>query len=193
MPLRNILENLAQGLLEFDLAEPIYRNYNPGVGPHPEVEQIRSAINRVNNPGNPLYGAITEAPYPNTNAQCDLLIPEEYAIEFKLLRPLGDNGRENSTQWFSDVVCPLSGNRSAIGDCLKLINSGFAVRKAVVLIAYYPATDEERFKINKTIDCFELIAREICDINLGNRIHVEFAPLVHTFHQVGELIGWEIR
>jgi hypothetical protein len=43
--------------------------------------------------------------YPNSRRQCDLVIPGEWAVEFKLLRPFGDNGAE-AEDWSENVLHP---------------------------------------------------------------------------------------
>jgi len=42
------------------------------------------------------------------------------ALEFKIARPFGDNGKE-AENWSVNLPHPYAGNVSVIGDCLKLL------------------------------------------------------------------------
>jgi hypothetical protein len=101
--------------------------------------------------------------YPNSRQQCDLVISHEWAIEFKLLRPFGDNGAE-AEHWSENVLHPYPGNVSSIGDSIKLIQSGFTERNAVVIFGYEhspPLID-----ITTAIESFEAIAKQVVGIEL---------------------------
>jgi hypothetical protein len=127
--------------------------------------------------------------YPDSRQQCDLVIPDQWAIEFKLLRPFGDNGAE-AEHWSENALHPYPGNVSFIGDSIKLIESGFSERKAIVIFGYEhspPLID-----ITVVIDSFEAIAKQVVGIDLGERQSAEFGPLVHPVHQQGKVFGWQV-
>ena len=67
--------------------------------------------------------------------RCDLVITSEWALEFKLIRPFGDNGEE-AEQWSENVLHPYDGSKSSIGDGLKLRDSSFSERKGLVVFGY---------------------------------------------------------
>jgi hypothetical protein len=118
-----------------------------------------------------------------------LVIPNEWAIEFKLLRPFGDNGKE-AEHWSENALHPYPGNVSSIGDSIKLIESGFSERKAIVIFCYEhspPLIDT-----TVAIDSFEAIAKQVVGIELGSRRSAEFGPLIHPVHQQGKVFGWEV-
>ncbi len=46
--------------------------------------------------------------------------------------------------------------------------------------------------ITIAIDAFEVIAKQLVDIELGERQSAKFGPLVHPVHQQGKLFGWEM-
>jgi hypothetical protein len=117
--------------------------------------------------------------YPNSRQQCDLVIPDEWAIEFKLLRPFGDNGKE-AEHWSENVLHPYPGNVSSIGDCIKLIESGFSERKAIIVFGYEHSPPQ--IDITRAIDAFEVIAKQVVDIELGERHSANFGPLIHPVH-----------
>jgi hypothetical protein len=128
--------------------------------------------------------------YPGTSQVCDLVVPGEWALEFKLLRPFGDNGVE-AEHWSENVLHPYAGNVSSIGDCLKLISSKFTERKGIVIFGFEHRPPKLDLEI--AIKSFELIAKEVVRIRLGPRASCSFVDLIHPYHQQGRVCGWEIR
>jgi hypothetical protein len=77
-----------------------------------------------------------------------------------------------------------------MGDCIKLIESGFSERKAIVVFGFEhspPLID-----IATAIESFEVVAKQVVGIELGERCSTEFGPLIHPVHQQGKLFGWEV-
>jgi hypothetical protein len=88
------------------------------------------------------------------------------------------------------VLHPYPGNVSSIGDSVKLIESGFPERKAVIVFGYEhspPLID-----ITIAIESFEAIAKQIVGVELGARQSAQFGPLIHPVHQQGEVFGWQV-
>jgi hypothetical protein len=88
------------------------------------------------------------------------------------------------------VLHPYSGNVSSIGDCIKLIESGFSERKAIVVFGYEhspPLID-----ITTAVESFEVIPKQVVGIELSERYSAQFGPLIHPVHQQGKLLGWEV-
>ena len=69
--------------------------------------------------------------YPNGRAECDFVLPGEWAVGVKLARPFGDNGKP-AERWSENLLYPYPGNTSSLGDCLKLLNSDFPEREGRV-------------------------------------------------------------
>lgn len=121
------LADFADGLAAVDASGACCKRYQPGIGPFGEAEAVRSAL------------ASMKAMHPKryTNAVVkrlpDLLIPGELAIEFKILRPFGDNGRP-AEHWSENVLHPYPGNTSSLGDAAKLLESDLPERKAIAVI-----------------------------------------------------------
>jgi hypothetical protein len=63
------------------------------------------------------------------------VIPGAWAVEVKLARPFGDNGKP-AERWSENLLYPYKGNTSSLGDCLKLLESEFTERKAILIIGY---------------------------------------------------------
>lgn len=116
-------------------------------------------------------------------------MPGSWAIEIKLARPFGDNGRP-AERWSENLLYPYTGNTSCIGDALKLLASAFTERKAVMVLGYEHTPP--RIQLEPAIRAFELIAREITGINLGPRAMGTGRALVHPFHQQVSVYAWEV-
>ena len=127
--------------------------------------------------------------YPNSRQHCDLVIPDEWAIEFKLIRPFGDNGAE-AEHWSENVLHPYPGNTSSIGDCIKLVRSGFPERKAIVIFGYEHTPPQ--IDLTVAVKAFEVIAEQVLGIELGIGYSAEFKQLIHPVHQQGKVFGWEV-
>jgi len=166
------------------------RTYRPGIGPITEANSVDRALQHLKGGTHShYYRDASPKRYPTSRQQCDLVVPGEWAIEFKLLRPFGDNGAEAEHR-SENVLHPYSGNVSSIGDCVKLIESGFTERLAVVVFGYEHSPP--RIDITTAIESFEAIAKQVVGINLGERHAAEFGPLIHPVHQQGKVFGWEV-
>ena len=166
------------------------RTYRPGIGPLTEAEAVnRVLLHLKESKPSSYYRDASPTRYPNSRQQCDLVIPTEWAIEFKLLRPFGDNGSE-AEHWSENALHPYPGNVSSIGDSIKLIESGFTERKAIVVFGYEhspPLID-----ISIAIESFEAIAEQAVGIELGEMQSAKFGPLIHPVHQQGKVFGWQV-
>jgi hypothetical protein len=128
--------------------------------------------------------------YPKIPKQkCDLCIgtPEdwEWAVEIKMLRILGDNGKANDNI-LMHILSPYPAHRSSLTDCVKLAKSMLAKRKAVLIYGY----DSEDWPLAPAIAAFEALAAS--KVRLGPRQQAAFSGLVHPVHGSGEVFAWEI-
>jgi hypothetical protein len=166
------------------------RTYRSGIGPLTEADAVNRALQCLKESTRSSY-YVDASPkrYPNSRQQCDLVIAREWAIEFKLLRPFGDNGAE-SEHWSENALHPYPGNVSSIGDSIKLIESKFPERKAIVIFGYEHSPPLIDMSI--AIESFEAIAKEVVGIELGERYSAMFGPLIHPVHQQGKVFGWQV-
>jgi len=104
-----IVKEIADILMEFDAEMPIHKAFRPGIGPFGEPQIVRVIAQRLSAKG------ITA----QTKRTPDLDIQHQWAIEFKIVRPFGDNGKE-AENWSVNMLHPYAGNVSLIGDALKL-------------------------------------------------------------------------
>ncbi len=89
--------------------------------------------------------------------------------------------------WSENVLHHYPGNVSSIGDCIKLIESAFSERKAVVVFGNEHSPPQ--IDITTAIESFEVTAQQVVGIELGERHFAGFGPLIHPVHQQGKLFG----
>lgn len=182
MSLDEVVRDLAFGIKAVDDQHPVAVNqrtgasYQPGIGPHTEalttklvVETLATRIERWND-----YRL--GVPYGNGSRQaCDLCLgtdPWDWAVEVKMLRLMGDNGKTNDNI-LMHILSPYPAQRSALTDCEKLVDVDLGKRRAVVIYGYdYPA-----WPMDPVIEAFEVLARQ--RVKLGDRAVADFDGLIH--------------
>lgn len=183
MKLSEVVEHIADALVTVDKAGKPFRSFQEGVGPYGEPQLLKLIANFLNTL-HPYRGTVV------TKRSPDLLIPGQWAIEFKITRPFGDNGRE-AENWSVNLLHPYPGNVSSIGDCYKLLQLDGVERRAVCVIGY----EHSPAKIDLTplIQSFEEIARNVAHMSLGPRAETRRQGLIHPVHQVVRVFAWEVR
>jgi hypothetical protein len=165
--------------------------FRPGIGPYAEAAAVRLIMGNLSatDPNHAAYGE--SVPYPALKRQrCDLCLGEapnwEWNIEVKLLRFLGDNGQPNDNI-LMHILSPYPAHRSAVTDCEKLLSSGFAGRKAILIYGF----EHDEWPLEPAIEAFEALAR--LRVRLGLRTEGSFSKLVHPVHSNGRVFAWEIE
>lgn len=182
--LSHFVNDFAQALYEVDHSGIAHKNFRPGIGPFGESDAVKAAL------------VILRKKYPEkyhdafTQRQPDFLIPDQWQIEFKILRPFGDNGKE-AENWSQNLLHPYVGNTSTIGDCLKLLASNREERKAVVVFGY--EHDPVRIPLGPCVLGFEILADQLIGIILSQRVEQKVTGLIHPVHQVLRVFGWEVK
>lgn len=167
-------------------------SYQAGIGPHPETQAVSLIVGELQAvaPARYFRRLSTGVPYPGASRQkCDLCIgaePEwEWAIEVKMLRLMGDNGKPNDNM-LMHILSPYPNDRSALTDCRKLAESHLKGSKAVVIYGF----DYPTLAMDPAIEAFETLARrQVC---LGTRCVARYEGLVHPVHQAGRVFGWNV-
>ena len=193
-----LVKDFARGIELADARRPTAVNqrskvpFQPGIGPHSEAATVELVMSDLA-VGQPDRYAAHRAgvPYPSAPRQrCDLCLgvgPQwTWAIEVKLLRFMGDNGQPNDNM-LMHILSPYPAHRSALTDCTKLIGSGLAGRKAIVIYGFESA----EWPLGIAVDAFELLAR--ARVRLSARSSSSFSGLVHPVHTAGGVFGWEIE
>ncbi|MBI5779687.1 MAG: hypothetical protein HZA49_09570 [Planctomycetes bacterium] len=182
MELAEIIKNIADILKTHDSTNPRdeEKNFKPGIGPLEETQIVQEIAKRLMEKG--VASQIHQAP--------DLSINDEWAIEFKLARPFGDNGKE-AEHWSKKILHPYEGNKSLLGDCLKLMREKSYPKKAVIAIGY--EHNPAKISLDPAIKAVEAVAAGVLDIKLSERIEEVRGDLVHPVHEVLRVIGWEVK
>jgi hypothetical protein len=165
------------------------RVYQPGIGPCGEAEAVSAIVAELRERFPDVYGTIrTRVPYPGSRQTCDLCLgaPVSWAIEVKMARPNGDNGKPDPA-WTKDVLSPYDVDRSAVADSRKLLKSGFPGTKAILIYGFDDATRP----LERVIQAFEVLAS--LDVELGLRQQADFRDLVHPVHRSGKVFAWEVK
>ena len=182
MELEQIIDDVGLALSKIDQSGARFKQFQLGVGPYGEPQLVGAVANHLNVlPG---YNRAVR-----TKRTPDLLIPGAWALEFKLARPFGDNGRE-AENWSVNLLHPYAGNVSLIGDCLKLQKLGGKERKGVVVIGYEHTPPQ--IPLAPLIDSFELVATKVAGVRLGPRHQIIRLGLCHPVHQQALVAGWEV-
>ena len=116
-------------------------------------------------------------------------VEDMWAIEFKIVRPFGDNDRE-AESWSQNLLHPYEGNTSLIGDAIKLSRLSTYPQKSVFAIGY--EHDPAQIDLEPLFSSFELISRSIMNIPLGQRFEERRTGLEHPTHQVVRCVAWQL-
>ncbi len=125
-----------------------------------------------------------------TRQACDVCLggqePWEWAIEVKMLRLIGDNGKLNDNM-VMHILSPYPAHRSALTDCTKLQASQLGTNKAILIYGYdYPG-----WLMDPVIEAFEALAKR--EVKLAARAVASFDGLIHPVHQRGRVFGWQVQ
>jgi hypothetical protein len=180
--LNEVIQDIADAVVAVDRSRVPFKQFQAGVGPYGEPQLVGLIAAKLN--GLPKYRAKVQ-----TKRTPDLLIPGLWALEFKLARPFGDNGRE-AENWSVNLLHPYEGSVSLVGDCLKLRSYLGSERGAAVVVGYEhtPA----RIRLEPLLASFELIATQIAGVRLSTRIEVRRDGLCHPVHQQFLIAAWDV-
>lgn len=182
LPLHAVIDSIADALVLIDSSGTKFRGFLPGVGPYGEPQLVKLVAAQLN--------SMVQCDGPVcTKRTPDLLLPGKWAIECKIARPFGDNGKP-AENWSVNLLHPYEGNTSLIGDCLKLRGLRLIEKRAAIVIGYEHTPPQ--ISLGPLIDAFEVVAREVIGIRLSKRIQAVRSGLVHPVHQQLSVTGWEV-
>ncbi len=197
--LDQVIQDFATCLKRVDAKRPQALNarskepFQPGIGPHSEAEVVAMVADDMAQFAPSLYKGklITNVPYPESPRQkCDLCIlsgpMNEWAIEVKMLRFLGDNGKVNDNI-LMHILSPYPNHRSAVTDCEKLATSSIALKKSIMIYGF----DHDEWPLAPAIEAFESLA--CLRTRIGVRIVAEFNGLIHPIHDRGKVYAWQVE
>ena len=182
MELIQVVTDVADAIVAIDRSRVAFKLFQPGAGPYGEPQLVRGVVDHLT--GQSEYRGIATRRTP------DVLIPGSWALEFKLARPFGDNGKE-AENWSVNLLHPYQGNVSVLGDCLKLQEWDGLERRAAIVVGYEhtPA----RIELETLFSSFEAIAKTVMGIDIGIRVQTERSGLIHPVHQQLRVVAWEVR
>jgi hypothetical protein len=187
--LEELTTHFARGIMLADAKRPVavsYRSgkpYQAGIGPFTEEKTIELVMAEIGEKFTPF---LTNVSYgSNSRQRCDLCIGSigawQIAVEFKMLRIMGDNGKPNDAM-LTHILSPYSAHRSALTDCRKLAESSFGCPKALMVWCY----EYEKWPAEPVVECLEQLAGPL----LNNRVSAPFDSLIHPIHRQGTVHGW---
>ena len=181
--LTDFVRGFSNALQAVDTKKSIHKNFRAGIGPFGGADAIRMALAelKISNPSRYRDARTKRLP--------DLLIPGEWAIEFKIVRPFGDNGK-SAEHWSGNVLHPYAGNTSSLGDCLKLLESKLPEKKAVVIFGFEHTPP--LVSLDAALAGFELLASHILHVSLSSRVEDLRIGLVHPVHQQLRVFAYEV-
>lgn len=196
LALSEFVIDFAAAMSAADAARPVAVRHGgggtfaPGIGPHPENEVVSMCLTRMAESKPSKYESHKlRVRYPGSRAECDLCLGNaqawDWAIELKLLRFLGDNGKQNG-HMLMHILSPYPQDHSAVTDCAKLVTSGLAARSAIVIFGY----EHAEWPLEPAISAFEHLATR--SVQLGARCSADTGELVHPVHRQGRVYGWEL-
>jgi hypothetical protein len=181
--LRTLIDRIAVALKTIDAVGGAHKSFLPGIGPFGEPQLVRLVAQELAVSYPDEYGGA------RTMRQPDLMLPGRWALEFKIVRPFGDNGRP-AEHWSENLLHPYLGNVSALGDCLKLAALDVPERRCVVVVTY--SHHPPRIEFEPLIRSFEVIADQVLGLSLGPRYSSEALDLIHPVHARATVFGWEV-
>ncbi|MDP9172838.1 MAG: hypothetical protein M3O30_03105 [Planctomycetota bacterium] len=175
------VKSIDESKVPFKSSRPPFKEYRPGAGPYGEPQLAKLIVKHLAESGR--YPGIVTKRAP------DVLVPKMWALEFKIVRPFGDDGNE-AEHWSQNLLHPYTGNVSAIGDALKLMTYAGEERRAIILIAY--EHEPPKIDLEVLISGYELLCRSLLKLPLGDRHTCSVSECVHPVHQRATVYGWEL-
>jgi hypothetical protein len=193
MELAQIVADFALGLKDADSIRPLavsFRSgkaYQPGIGPHGENAAVQLVLTQMRRLRPGTYESTRPVPYPGGRQKCDLGIgePLEWAIEVKMARAFGDNGKLDDT-YLKDLLSPYESDHSALSDAQKLRVSEFTCRKAI-LVYGFEYSGRQLEPLLGALETLLTIAGPVT-----STAKEAFTELVHPVHHQGVVVAWEI-
>jgi hypothetical protein len=194
MELARIVHDFAHAMETVDRRRPqatsrriASRQYRPGIGPFAEDDAVAMSVAEMQAAHGDVYLTARKRRYPSGGRTCDLALGErpEWAIEIKLARVGRDNGTYEDAA-IKKILSPYPADHSAVTDCLKLAQSGFAGRRAVLIYGF----EVQGRPLYWLIEAFEAVADRYAV--LGPRAEAPLRNLVHPVFASGAVFAWEV-
>lgn len=196
--LAELVRDFAQGMQAVDSLAPVASNartgvsYQAGIGPHTEAQTIKLVMAYLADTDPQRYASYRlGVPYADgTRQACDVCLVDRerrtWAIEVKMLRLMGDNGKLNDNMMMH-ILSPYLAHRSALTDCTKLLASQLRTHKAILIYGYdYPG-----WPMDPVIEAFQVLAGR--QVSMADSAVASFDGLIHPVHRCGRVFGWRVQ
>ena len=120
--LESVIDAFASGLRAVDTIGVAHKAFQPGVGPYGEADAVRAALERMRSDSRFADARTKRLP--------DMLIPGQWALEFKIIRPFGDNGLP-AEHWSENILILIPATRAHSAIASSSSCSGFPNVKAL--------------------------------------------------------------
>ena len=193
MELAIIVNAVADTLKRWDSEAPVdQQKFRPGIGPFREAQLVRELSRRISNTG--ICGRTVNVqthgtPDMSLTVVMDDSPQERWAMEVKIVRPFGDNGKI-AENWSQNLLHPYEGNVSLMGDAIKLMGTNDFDRKGLIAIGYEHSPAE--ISLDPLLFSFEIVSKSVLNLPLSKRVEFKRDRLIHPVHQVVRCVGWEL-
>jgi len=180
--MQQLVNDIADAIKAVDCSGVAFKQFKLGAGPYGEPQLTKLIAQHLAKQG-------TRYPGVKTCRIPDLLVPGQWAIEFKIVRPFGDNGKgaEHRSQ---NLLHPYPGNVSAISDVFKLLQREGTENRVIIVITY--EHDPPKIDVSRLVSAFELLCRQLLNLPLGERFSKAVNKCVHPVHQTARVYGWPV-
>ena len=179
--IQQLVDDIADAVRAVDQCGTPFKQFRPDVGPYGEPQLTKLIAEHLRTQFGDRYGNIKTKRVP------DVLVPNRWALEFKIVRPFGDNGLE-AEHWSQNLLHPYPGNVSAISDALKLMQHDGPESRAIIVVGY--KHEPPKIDISILISGFEMLCRQLLKLPLGSRHEHVVEECVHPVHQRATVFGW---
>lgn len=179
--MQQLVDDIAAAARAVDRCGVPFKQFKPGAGPYGEPQLTKLIAKFLVDHHGSRYAGIRTQRVP------DVLVPRQWAMEFKIVRPFGDNGVE-AEHWSQNLLHPYPGNVSAIGDAFKLMHHEGDEARAIIVVAY--EHEPPKIDVAVLVSAFELLCRDLLRLPLGHRHASVVQECVHPVHQRATVYGW---
>jgi hypothetical protein len=181
--MQRLIDDIASAIRAVDCSGVPFKKFQPGVGPYGEPQLTKLIAQYLAENHRQRYPGIRTQRVP------DILIPNQWALEFKIVRPFGDNGIE-AEHWSQNLLHPYPGNVSAISDAFKLLAHQGEENRGIIVISY--EHEPPKIDVSVLVSSFELLCRQQLNLPLSTKHVSVVRNCVHPVHQRATVYGWRL-
>jgi hypothetical protein len=181
--MQELVDDIAGAIRAIDCCGVPFKQFLPGAGPYGEPQLTKLIARHLADHRGDRYAGIKTQRVP------DVLVPNRWAIEFKIVRPFGDNDVE-AEHWSQNLLHPYPGNVSAISDAFKLLHHEGEELRAIIVVSY--EHEPPKIDVSVLVSAFELLCRQLLRFPLGERHTSVVRECVHPVHQRATVYGWHL-